>query len=375
MPVAAGAVAAGIAWVLVHVAKSIADRPRPYEVVADAGMRGEPAHGTSFPSSHTAVTVAVAIALVPFLARPLAAVGIGYAVLVGWSRVYLGVHYPVDVLAGAGIGMATGGVILLALGTLLRRAGRAANLQTAPRARPLRIGPEPHCRRTAAEAAGTALAEGGDKDGLDALQAVFREHRPQGAASGGAAPAASSAPTLRAPAALCTAPRPATTESAPPAPQAPRRARQPHEAVGSYFPAGVFSRLCLAERRSRSPRNWSDDSAVEPESQGRDCQDCPEYCLLTSMAARKAGLGRRPFLIAPVTSANGWPGHRTGSRAGGPDGRSEQRGCSGSAPSAGAAAAGSSAGTAGRRHHSPAGVLMHSGWGSRSSSWQCPSRS
>lgn len=131
MPVAAGAVAAGIAWVLVHVAKSIADRPRPYEVAAGAVLRQEPAHGTSFPSSHTAVTLAVAIALVPFLARPLAAVGIGYAVLVGWSRVYLGVHYPVDVLAGAGIGMATGGVILLALGTLLRRAGRAANLQDA----------------------------------------------------------------------------------------------------------------------------------------------------------------------------------------------------------------------------------------------------
>jgi hypothetical protein len=103
-------------------------------------------------------------------------------------------------------------------------------------------------------------------------------------------------------------------------------------------PVGVFSRLCLAERRSRSPRNRSDDSAVEPENQGRDCQDCPEYCLLTSTAARKAGLGQRPFLIAPVTSANGWPGHRTGSRAGGPDGRSEQRGCSGSAPAAGARA-------------------------------------
>jgi membrane-associated phospholipid phosphatase len=36
---------------------------------------------------------------VPFLARPLAATGIGYAVLAGWSRVYLGVHYPLDVLA------------------------------------------------------------------------------------------------------------------------------------------------------------------------------------------------------------------------------------------------------------------------------------
>jgi membrane-associated phospholipid phosphatase len=127
LPVAAGAAAAGVAWLLAHVAKAIADRPRPYQVMADAVLRQQPAHGTSFPSSHTAVTLAVAIALVPFLARPLAATGIGYAVLAGWSRMYLGVHYPLDVLGGAGIGMAAAGVILLALRTLLRRAGRAAN--------------------------------------------------------------------------------------------------------------------------------------------------------------------------------------------------------------------------------------------------------
>jgi membrane-associated phospholipid phosphatase len=131
LPVVAGAVAASLAWGLAHVAKAIADRPRPYEVMADAVLRQQPAHGTSFPSSHTAVTLAVVIALVPFLARPLAAVGIAYAVLVGWSRVYLGVHYPLDILGGVGIGMTTGGVVLLALGTLLRRAGRAANSHNA----------------------------------------------------------------------------------------------------------------------------------------------------------------------------------------------------------------------------------------------------
>ena len=127
LPAVAGVASAGAAWLLANAAKAIADRPRPYQVMADAVLRQQPAHGTSFPSSHTAVTLAVAIALVPFLARPLAAAGIGYAVLVGWSRVYLGVHYPLDVLGGAGIGAATGGVILLALGTLLRRAGQVAN--------------------------------------------------------------------------------------------------------------------------------------------------------------------------------------------------------------------------------------------------------
>ena len=133
LPVAAGAVAAAVAWALANLAKAIADRPRPYQVVADAVLRQQPAHGTSFPSSHTAVTVAVVIALLPFLPRVLAGVAIGYAVLVGWSRVDLGVHYPLDVLAGAGIGMAVGGAVLLALGVLLRRAGQAAqDRATAP---------------------------------------------------------------------------------------------------------------------------------------------------------------------------------------------------------------------------------------------------
>ena len=128
LPVAGGAVAAGAAWALANTAKVIANRPRPYEVVADAVLRQQPAHGTSFPSSHTAVTVAVVIALVPFLPRVLAGVAIAYAVLVGWSRVYLGVHYPLDVLAGAGIGLAVGGAVLLGLGVLLHRAesGRPA---------------------------------------------------------------------------------------------------------------------------------------------------------------------------------------------------------------------------------------------------------
>ena len=144
LPVAAAAVAAGAAWALAHVAKAIADRPRPYEVMADAVLRQQPAHGTSFPSSHTAVTVAVVIALVPFLVRPLAAVAIGYAVLVGWSRVYLGVHYPLDVLAGTGIGIAVGGIDLLALQTLLSRAGRAGNgHDSAADARAPHTGPEP----------------------------------------------------------------------------------------------------------------------------------------------------------------------------------------------------------------------------------------
>lgn len=127
MPVAAAVAAAVPTWALAHLTKAITGRPRPYEVLTGVVLRQPPAHGMSFPSSHTAITVAVVIAVVPFLPRALAGVAIGYAVLVGWSRVYLGVHYPLDILGGAGIGVAVGGAVLLALGVLVHHhAERAA---------------------------------------------------------------------------------------------------------------------------------------------------------------------------------------------------------------------------------------------------------
>ncbi len=123
LPLIVGLSAGTLAWVLASVAKAAADRPRPYEVLADAVLRQQSALGTSFPSSHTAVAVAVVVALLPFVPRPLGIAAIACAVLVGWSRIYLGVHYPLDVLAGAGIGLAVGAVALVAVGAVARARG------------------------------------------------------------------------------------------------------------------------------------------------------------------------------------------------------------------------------------------------------------
>ncbi len=66
----------------------------------------------SFPSGHTAAAFAVAISM--FATVPLAVpVLLLLAIVCGYGRMYLGVHYPLDVGCGAAIGLVTGSLIAL----------------------------------------------------------------------------------------------------------------------------------------------------------------------------------------------------------------------------------------------------------------------
>ena len=78
-------------------------RPRPYQVHQDVWLTGKSLDKFSFPSGHTLHAVAfsgIALAYYPMLAWLL----IPFTVMVGMSRVILGLHYPSDVLAGAVLG-------------------------------------------------------------------------------------------------------------------------------------------------------------------------------------------------------------------------------------------------------------------------------
>ena len=97
----------------------------------------------SLPSGHATVAFACATALalpVPRLAVPLYVL----AALIAFSRVYTGVHYPLDILAGAALGLVVGLAVAQG-GRLLRHVGgRAGSGATAPRTP--RAGP-PRSRR------------------------------------------------------------------------------------------------------------------------------------------------------------------------------------------------------------------------------------
>ena len=99
--------------------KALADRPRPFEVAEEPEPLLLAVGGQSFPSGHGATAAAGALALSRFLPHrwPVFAL---LALAIGYSRIYVGVHYPADVLAGAALGVLVATALPMLAATLPR---------------------------------------------------------------------------------------------------------------------------------------------------------------------------------------------------------------------------------------------------------------
>lgn len=99
-------IAIALSHVPVMLAKRLSPRSRPYQVLPQAKTGPRPLQDPSFPSGHTTAAFALLtpwMAAVPSLIPLLLPVGLGVAL----SRVYFGLHYPSDTLAGMLLGSST----------------------------------------------------------------------------------------------------------------------------------------------------------------------------------------------------------------------------------------------------------------------------
>jgi membrane-associated phospholipid phosphatase len=123
-PLATSATAAGtLAYLIDNVVKFVVDRGRPPAYLSDVLYHGYPIdpRGTGYPSSHTAVTVGVIVGAWPWLNRPWRVGGIVAAAAIGLNRMYVGAHFPLDVLGGLAVGLVAGGIVLVVAHWLSRR--------------------------------------------------------------------------------------------------------------------------------------------------------------------------------------------------------------------------------------------------------------
>ena len=106
-------VAIGLDLLIVNLGlKPMRGRQRPYVLNPEHPMIVGPESDFSFPSGHTAISFTAASSLF-FSRNKLWIPALILAVIIAFSRLYLYVHFPTDVLAGAAIGILCGFLSLL----------------------------------------------------------------------------------------------------------------------------------------------------------------------------------------------------------------------------------------------------------------------
>jgi len=106
-----------LTYVLTRILKALVERGRPPELLPDPNVRGEPATGLGYPSGHAASATLIAAVSFPYLGRWGRVVVCTLAGLVCLSRIYVGAHFPLDVLGGIALGLLVSAIMHLLFGS------------------------------------------------------------------------------------------------------------------------------------------------------------------------------------------------------------------------------------------------------------------
>lgn len=88
--------------------KNLVARTRPYDVANFTDLIVKKPKDYSFPSGHTAASFAAVTALFMSRKKLLGAISCVIAILIAFSRMYLYVHFPTDIIGGIVVGVAAG---------------------------------------------------------------------------------------------------------------------------------------------------------------------------------------------------------------------------------------------------------------------------
>ena len=102
--------------------KALTDRERPFKAIPEPEPLLTGTVGSSLPSGHAATSLAGAVILALLVPRAAPALFL-LAAAVAYSRVYVGAHYPLDVVAGAALGAAVSALVAGSLSLRRRSSG------------------------------------------------------------------------------------------------------------------------------------------------------------------------------------------------------------------------------------------------------------
>jgi membrane-associated phospholipid phosphatase len=104
------------AWVVAKALKPVVDRGRPASIIEGVVKRGKEEGDEGFPSGHAAVSTALTVVSWPYLSAGWRLKAAALSAFVPFARMYVGAHFPLDVVGGSALGLAIGCAVNLVTG-------------------------------------------------------------------------------------------------------------------------------------------------------------------------------------------------------------------------------------------------------------------